>query len=406
MSEMTVDELRASGRIIYDVVSGSHAYGTNIPTSDSDLRGYFYTSKDSYISLFDVQDQVNDKKNDVVYYDLKRAFDLLKTANPNQIELLWIPDDCIRSKHDPIMNVMLENRKLFISKKAYFTHAEYSLAQIKKAKGANKKVHNPMSKEMPRKEDFCWFISTDDENNRYDGSKSWFDKLRNFCYLFLDPLVWNLSWLYKSKLDKDFPFRPKPLRNTNIDLSKYHVSSMEHTPNVFRLYWYGEEAKGVFRGDQYLACESIPKEDEIDRFKGILIYNHPEFERAVKDWHSYWDWMKNRNESRWIDQEKGLLSYDQKNMMHCVRLLMSSENILVNCEPLVRVSGEDKEHLMKIRRGEFTYEEIMRDVEEREIKLKKLYETSSIPEDVDMDKLNMLFKKLMDIGEESMKGKI
>jgi uncharacterized protein len=391
MTEMTVDELRASGRIIYDVVSGSHAYGTNIPTSDSDLRGYFYTSKDSYISLFNVQDQVNDKKNDVVYYDLKRAFDLLKTANPNQIELLWIPDDCIRSKYDPIMNVMLENRKLFISKKAYYTHAEYAYAQIKKAKGSNKKVHNPMSKEMPRKEDFCWII---DIEEGFNLTKEWKSLLyRNELHEGID-------------LESRFPFRPVPLRETNINLEEYHVSSMEHTPNVFRLYWYGKEAKGVFRGDQFLACESIPKEDENAKFRGVLIYNHSEFERAVKDWHSYWDWMKNRNESRWTDQEKGLLTYDQKNMMHCVRLMISSENILKYGEPLVRIEGETREYLMKIRHGEFTYEEIMRDVEEREIKLKKLYETSSIPEDVDMDKLNILFKKLMDIGEESMKGKI
>lgn len=390
MDKMTVEQLRESGRIIYDVIAGSWAYGTQTPSSDQDLRGFYITPKDDYISLFEVQEQVNDEKNDIVYYDLKRAFDLLKTANPNMAELLWIPEDCVKYKH-PIMDILLENKKLFISKKAYFTHASYSLAQIKKARGANKKVHNPMQKEMPRKEDFCWFISGVNETFDRDNCDYWFfNNIRKLVRL-----------LTNQNDPKDFPFRPKPLKNTNIDLSEYHVTSLEHTPNVFRLYHYGKEAKGVFRGDQYLACESIPKEDEISRFKGILIYNHPEFERAVKDWHSYWDFMKNRNPERWIDQEKGLLSYDQKNMMHCVRLLMSSENILVNGEPLVRIDGENRDHLMKIRRGEFKYEEIMKDVEEREVRLKKLFDISTIPEDVDMDKLNKLYKKLMDIGEET-----
>lgn len=377
--KMTVDELRSSGRIIYEVISGSHAYGTNVETSDEDVRGYYWTPNENYISLFEVQDQVNDEKNDIVYYDLKRAFDLLKTANPNQIELLWIPSDCIKVIKKPIVCVLLANRKLFISKKAYFTHAEYSYMQIKKAKGANKKVHNPQPETMPRKEDFCWVVDMEEGYN-------------------LTHNKWRRLYSEESDWNSMFPFRPASLSKTGINLAHFHVSSLEHAPNVYRMYYYGDKAKGVFRGDQMLCCESIPKEDERERFRGLLIYNQSEFERAVKDWHSYWDWKKNRNEARWVDQEKGTLTYDQKNMMHCVRLLISAENILTNGEPLVRVEGDLHKYLMAIRHGDFTYEQIMTDVEAREKKLKELYETSTIPDDVDMDQLNDLYRELMRIG--------
>ena len=391
--ELSLEELQKSSRIIYSVISGSNAYGTNTPESDIDLRGYYWVPPMDYVSLFDVQPQTDDEAHDICYYTLKRAFDLLKTANPNQIELLWIPRDCIKICRAPIMEEMLFNRKLFISKKTYFTHASYAAQQIKKAKGKNKKVHNQQPETMPRKEDFCRII---DMNNIVNLTVSSRDFIR---------LGGTLSGLpggfgvYLKDTD-GFPFRPVPLRDTNIKLEHIHVSSLEHVPNTYRMYYYGEGAKGVFRGDQMLCCESIPMDDEKARFRGLLIYNKDEFDKALKDWHSYWDWVENRNDARWIDQEKGLVDFDAKNMMHCVRLMMSAENIFTHGIPLVRLEGEQLEHLRKIRRGDITYDKIMEDVEIRDVRLKELYETSTvIPQEVDMEQLEALYKYLVKIGE-------
>jgi hypothetical protein len=386
-SQITLDELRASNRIIYSVISGSHAYGTNTPESDQDLRGYFWVPPHDYISLYDVQPQVDDEAHDICYYSLKRAFDLLKTANPNQIELLWIPQDCIQIARSPIMDEILANRHLFISKKTYTTHASYAAMQIKKAKGKNKKVHNPQPETMPRKEDFCWVIDMD---RGFNLSLIW------------KQLVWD-SKLTTVDTDSSFPFRPVPLKESGLNLSHFHVSSLEHVPNAYRMYYYGNDAKGVFRGDQMLCCESISMDDELDRFRGLLIYNKEEYEKAVKDWHSYWDWVKNRNDSRWIDQEKGLVDFDAKNMMHCARLMMSCEHIFTHGEPLVRFEGEPLEFLRKIRRGEISYEKIMEFVEAKDATLKELYEKSTvIPQEVDMEKLDMFYKYLVGVGIATM----
>jgi hypothetical protein len=287
------------------------------------------------------------------------------------------------------MEEMLFNRDLFISKKTYFTHASYAEQQIKKAKGQNKKVHNPQPKTMPRKEDFCWVIDMNDICN-YNIS------VRDFVRLggaFDSGYGTNLR-------DTDgFPFRSVPLRDTNVKLEHIHVSSLEHVPNVYRMYYYGEGAKGVFRGDQMLCCESIPMEDEKNSFRGLLIYNKDEFDKALKAWHSYWDWVHNRNDARWIDQEKGLVDWDSKNMMHCVRLMMSAEHIFTHGIPLVRLEGEQLEYLRKIRRGDMTYDKIIEDVNTRDERLKKLYETSTLPEEADMEKLDKLYKYLVEIGE-------
>jgi len=373
---MNLEQLKASGKIFFECVSGSHAYGLSTPKSDVDIRGFFYHSNNDYLGLVDPPQQVGDKKNDITYYSLKRSFELLMTANPNIIELLWMPEDCVKSK-TPLMEKLIENRDLFISKKCFYTHSGYAYAQIKKATGQNKKVNNPQPEERPKKENFCWIIRTVDPNvepcNNCDGS------------------LWS-SW----SLQSEFPCRPIPLGQTGIDLSKWHVAAVEHISNTYRMYYYGENAKGVFRGDDMLVCESIPKEDENSKFQGsLLVYNKHEYEKALKDHKSYWDWMKNRNENRWVDQEKGKLHYDQKNLMHCMRLLMSGENILNAGFPIVRFEGSNRDYLMSIRNGEMKYEDIMAEVEKRMANLQKLYNNpDKIPHSVNMKKITGLYRDL------------
>jgi len=372
---MDFKELKQSGRIIFECVAGSHAYGTSTPKSDIDIRGFYVNPATEYLGLTEPSGQIGDEKHDITYYSLKRAFALLMSANPNMIELLWMPEDCIKIT-STTMEKLIANRDLFISKKCFDTHSGYAYSQIHRAKGQNKKVHNPQPEEMPKKEDFCWVIRTTDPNvkpcNGCDGS-SW------------------SSW----SLWSEFPLRPMPLKGAGIDLSKWHVAGIEHLPNAYRMYYYGDDARGVFRGDDMLVCESIPKEDEHAKFHdSVLIYNKAEYEKAVKDWHSYHDWKKNRNEARWIDQENKKVQYDAKNLMHCMRLLISGENILTQGYPIVRFEGAQREYLMAIRNGDFKYEDLMKEVEERMARLKKQYETSTIPHKVNQKEIEKLYREL------------
>ncbi len=365
---MNLEMLKKSNRIIYDAVAGSHAYGTNIPTSDKDIRGVFMLPKEEYLGLKSPPEQVGDEKHDTTYYSLKRFFELIQTANPNLIEMLYFPKDCINFC-SPVMQKLIDNRDMFISKKAYYTHSSYAYSQIKKCAGQNKMVNHPEMAIKPKKEDFCWIIRRSSLHN-------------------ISPALYNE--------EVPFPCRPIPMEKLpfGCDLSKYHVAALEHTSNVYRLYYYGDDAKGVFRGDDMIVCESIPKEDEHLKFEGLLIYNQHEFEKALNEHRKYNDWISNRNENRWIDQEKGLVQYDCKNMMHCMRLLISGENILTKGYPIVRFEGEQRNYLMKIRAGEFKYEELMAEVERRMANLENLYNTSGIPHSVNVGKIEELYREL------------
>ena len=207
-------------------------------------------------------------------------------------------------------------------------------------------------------------------------------------------------WTHPDVGSSRFPFRPISLKEMPwVNLAEYHVAAVEHMKNAYRMYYYGEEAKGVFRGDDMLVCESIPMDDEHPRFSGILLYDEADYQRGVKEWKSYWDWIQNRNPSRWIDQEGGKLTHDQKNMTHCVRLLMSGLNIIKHGNPIVRFEGEQLKRLMDIRTGKVTdYDEIMAEVENRVAEMEEASKTSTIPEKVDNEKIEALYTEVSEMA--------
>jgi hypothetical protein len=382
---MNLQELEALNLKIFEVIAGSHAYGTSTPQSDTDTRGLFIQPLASRLSLLERVDEVSDDTQDTKFYELRKFVELALKCNPNIIELFWTPEDCIKYVH-PVMQLLLNNRKLFVSQAAFPAFSGYAYAQIKKAKGQNKWVNNPQPEKQPTKEDFCWFIPKEG----------------------LDPEDYPKATAHYEGELWVMPYRPQPMSKFDPNLLKHcFTAALEHTSNVYRLYDYGvyaESKGGVFRGDDTLVCESIPVKDELTKFIGLLLYNKGEFDRALKDWHSYWDWRNNRNEARWVDQEGGKVDFDQKNMQHCIRLLMSGENILRYGEPLVRFEGADLQYLRDIRANKFSYEEIMADVERRMVVFKEVKDgVHIIPKKPDAKRVNELYLQMLDMWEEFLK---
>jgi hypothetical protein len=346
----SLDELRSqhASAILFECIAGSRAYGTNTDASDEDIRGIFAVSASSYMDLARPPDQVGDARGNTVYYSLRRIIELLAEANPNILELLFMPDDCVL-KTSPEMRLLLESRQLFISKQCADTHAGYAMSQIKKAKGQNKWINNPKPETSPSKEDYCYVIPW-----QADGSS------------------------------KVKPSRPVPLKSIGWSLDEYHAARLEHARDTYRLYHYGSGAKGVFRGD-VLVCESIPEGEEATHFKGLLLYNEQGWKQALVDHQNYWGWRRERNEARWKQQEAGELDFDAKNMMHTVRLLLSGKSLMEVGRPIVRFSGEQLALLMSIRNGKLSFDEIMAIAQATIDECEQLKKTANLPDVCDAD---------------------
>jgi predicted nucleotidyltransferase len=152
---MTLKELNADPKhLLLKCISGSQAYCLALPHSDTDIKGVYVLPKDEFYGLH-YTDQVNNDSNDEMFYELKKFFDLLLKNNPNLLELLNTPDDCVLYKHPLMKQVKSE---MFLSRLCAQTFGQYAYAQIKKAKGLNKKIVNPLDKKRKTILDFCYVI--------------------------------------------------------------------------------------------------------------------------------------------------------------------------------------------------------------------------------------------------------
>lgn len=115
---------------------GSHAYGTNIETSDIDIRGACLNSKEDLIGLSRFN-QRESSETDTVIYGINRLVQLLLNCNPNCIELLGCKPESYIIYNDIGRELLSkEIRTLFLSKRAIITFGGYANQQLRKLENA------------------------------------------------------------------------------------------------------------------------------------------------------------------------------------------------------------------------------------------------------------------------------
>lgn len=109
-------------------VGGSHSYGTNMPGSDVDIRGFAANSVSDLLGMTQFE-QVVDNATDTTIYSLNKIINLLNNCNPNVIELLGLRPEHYLYVH-PIAQELLDNKHLFLSKKAIYSFGGYASQQL------------------------------------------------------------------------------------------------------------------------------------------------------------------------------------------------------------------------------------------------------------------------------------
>jgi predicted nucleotidyltransferase len=111
-------------------LGGSHAYGTNVAGSDIDIRGVALNSKEEILGSANFEQVVNNE-TDTTVYSLRKIVSLLTSCNPNTIELLGLkPEHYLYLS--PIGQELLDNKKLFLSKRAKYSFGGYAFAQLRR----------------------------------------------------------------------------------------------------------------------------------------------------------------------------------------------------------------------------------------------------------------------------------
>ncbi|CDM68015.1 hypothetical protein CM240_0851 [Clostridium bornimense] len=115
-------------------LAGSYSYGTNNENSDIDIRGITLNRKSDLIGMTYFEQYVDDN-TDTCIYSFNKIINLLLNCNPNTIELLGLKQEHYLYLND-IGKELINNKKLFLSKRAIQSFGGYASAQLRRLQNA------------------------------------------------------------------------------------------------------------------------------------------------------------------------------------------------------------------------------------------------------------------------------
>jgi len=300
--------------------AGSHAYGTNTPASDLDIRGvaipplrYFY----GFLNKFEQAEIKGDI--DCVIYDIRKFVALATECNPNVIELLFTDEsDWLYPQEGDDFNWMrlYGIRDLFLTKAARHRFSGYAYSQLKRIKTHRSFLLQPRDRK-PERADF------------------------------------NLP--EHSTIPKE-----------EMGLINSKVQKLEDVAGGL----------GATKGqilDEHLIHQAI---DGIVSAALIpIVIAERKYGSAMREYVSYQKWKTERNPARAaLEAQSG---YDAKHGAHLVRLMRMCKEILEGKGCIVK--RPDAEELLAIRNGAWSYDRLIEYAASTDQLIESAYQTSKLP---------------------------
>ncbi len=321
---------------VFMTLGGSHAYGTNTPESDVDRRGVCIPqNRNLYFGFprhnFEQKDKWESGEDKTVY-DFRKAVDLMLGGNPNMVDLLFTPECFWEHVQAPWLE-LLEHRESFLSAKMRHTYGGYAFAQLKRIKHHRNYLLNP-PKKRPERADFGLPerkpVSNDD----------------------LQAFVWLATKLLENSIE-----HMNLSEETKADLAGVNFIGLM------------QSRAGDTDLDTLSKLTGMP-----DSFVDICM-REKRYMSACNAFESYQRWKTERNPKRAATEAK--YGYDTKHAMHLVRLMRMGMEILGTGK--VNVFREDREELLDIRRGAWSYEELEQYAQDSDKELASLYIHTKLP---------------------------
>lgn len=165
--------------IIMIGVGGSHAYGTNIETSDLDVRGIAINTSER-ILLGTQFEQSVDTNTDTTVYSLDKLIALLCNCNPNIVEILGLkPEHYLYI--NSIGQKLLDCKEAFLSKRAINAFGGYANSQLRRLENKASKTASQDKEEQ--------FILRSIESAQVDFKRRYFEAADDSIRLYIDKAV-------------------------------------------------------------------------------------------------------------------------------------------------------------------------------------------------------------------------
>ena len=404
---MTIEELRNNGLLGYKYLRGSWSHGIGVEgKSDYDYGGVFIAPIEMIIGLrSNYIEQVSDKKNDETYYEFGRWIELLLKSNPTALESLFIDKKFVIGDVHPAIQNVIDNKEKFLSKEAFNPLIGYSIAQIRKSTGYNKKCNIP--EDFKRKDilDFCYTF----KGQGSTPMKEWLKENnldQKYCGLVNIP---NMNCTYGVYYDFaayfKFEFADKHINGYSIyDFEQwcfdmgYCNGNKFYDPDTSNAL--GIDAKRVIE-KKFYKYPGIVNPDNIDESNDVRLCSIPKEEMTIctmtynkdgymvhcREYNEWSEWKKKRNQQRYSDN-KGY-NFDAKNMCETVRLLHTG--IELARDGVFNVERTwDRDFLLNIKNHNVSYEEISKYVKYKKEEFDEVINKSKLPDKISYDEVNKL----------------
>lgn len=239
-------------------LGGSHAYGTETETSDLDVRGCALNSK-SEILCNENFEQVTDIPTDTTVYSFTKLIQLLTDCNPNTIEILGLKPEHYLYLSD-IGREMLDNRKMFLSRKAISSFSGYATAQFRRLDNKSARLTEQAIQEK--------HILGSIENAAKSFRDMYFEYPEDAIRLYIDKAV---SSGLETEIFMDITLKHYPLRdykdmwNRMNDIVRDYAKVGKRNHNAISHNKLGKHMMHLIR--LYLMCIDILEKGEIITYR-------------------------------------------------------------------------------------------------------------------------------------------
>lgn len=451
MNKYSFEDIRKNGLLLYEYKRGSHMYGLNTETSDEDYGGIYLAPAEQLVGLgLDYQSEIHNETNDIMWYELNKFMLLLLKSNPTVLEALYADGDCVLYEH-PIMTKIKEQRDVFITKKCFNSFGAYAVEQIRKCRGLNKKIVNPVTKRLEPLDFVYTFYNQGSSNIKnwleYRGLKQQYCGLVNIpnmhdvygCYYDWGNFFQNegitsekFENILKDYLDSRYKYddydtafyvkRVKECDDEKIrkiyqdDLNRkyyrnmiefietfYNVRGMDYDQRYYGiLSWYNKQEPIGYKGmvgedgmSNELRLSSVSKGEKPICW---VSYNQTGYQKHCIDYKNYKDWEKHRNPVRY---ESNLnKNYDAKNVSQAFRLIAMCTEIAQGKGFNVNRRNIDRDFLLDVKNHKYEYDDVIKMLDEKKRIMDDAISKSTLPEDIDANVVNDL---LINIRKEQLK---
>lgn len=253
------DNEHLGNKIMFLTLGGSHAYGTNVESSDVDIRGCALNNKSDLIGMSNFEQVINEQ-TDTTIYAFNKLVGLLINANPNTIEMLGCKSDQYIVMTS-IGQELINNKKLFLSKRAINSFGGYANQQLRRLQNALARDTYPQTEKEKHILNSITFAMTDftsryqefengsiklyvDKSNKTDIDSEIFMDVNLTHYPLRD---YKSMWSEMNNIVKEYG----KLNSRNTKKDDLHLN--KHAMHLVRLY---------------LMCLDILEKEEIITYRG------------------------------------------------------------------------------------------------------------------------------------------